>query len=477
MTWNKIRKLGLTLVIVSLFSIGFYFRFANLGWPDYTADEMHTLGDGLRWVNNDAYMSVRHHTFRHPTPSSAHPFLFPLLNGLIFRYVTAELSWGRMISAISGLITVLVIYLIGKNLYSKRIGLIGALLLILSPYHTHFSRDAHFDSFMTLLTTLLAYVFGLTLFKGKKLSWLAGIIAGLIVSTKYSGWVIFLWLTVSGLILIFRRHGYGLTKNRLISGFFFGAFLGATFLVFNDPGAYLDGILHPSDTKYLLPIQDYGEFIVKSLPYYLNIFVRLTGVSMVFLFISFIVGFIKKREREDIFLVCWFIGLAPVMIFHLVGVGGEYGLLLLLPPFYLMAVKYLSGLKKELFAGLLVIMLIEILARDYNYGYYQKKLPYRREGSPYNRLLRNHVYGDVVTYSNNNLEKKANVFLLPQTDYPLFALRKDLTWSYYGNVANFDYAIVEDESLLQNIADKNKLKTFTGNQDGITIHREIWRLK
>lgn len=468
MIWKTISRLSLVSVMIFLFGVGFYFRFANLSWPDYTADELHTLGDGLRWANHDTFMSVRHHTFRHPIPSSAHPFLFPLLNGWVFRYVTNELPWGRIVSALSGLITVFVVYLIGQNLYSKKVGLIGALLLVLSPYHTHFSRDAHFDSFMTLLTTMLAYIYYLKIFQGKRLLWLAGIIAGLIVSTKYSGGAVFIWL---GLMMLF------LKKYMTFSFGLFWLLAGIIFLIFNDPGAYLDGILHPSDTKYLLSIRDYGELIVKSLPYYFDIFNHLTGLLVLVMFLFWVIGFIKKRQKEDVFLFCWFIGLMPVIIFHLAGVGGEYGMLLLLPPFYLMVARYLFSIKKTYFNGLLIIGLIEILIKDYNYGYYQKKLPYRRDDSPYNRLLKNHVYGDVVEYLNNRSEEKSNVFLLPQINYPLFALRKDLTWSYYGDMVNFDYAVVESEDLLKNIANKEKLKIFENNQDGIVVHREIWRLK
>ena len=64
-------------------------------------------------------------------------------------------EWGvRLPAAFWGILSVLGIYLIGSNLFGKKVGLISAALLTLSPWHLQYSRAA-FE--VTLLLFLLIY--------------------------------------------------------------------------------------------------------------------------------------------------------------------------------------------------------------------------------------------------------------------------------------------------------------------------------
>lgn len=75
-------------------------------------------------------------------------------------------EWGvRLSSAVFGILGVYLIYLLGKRLYSERVGLIAALSLAILPWHIHYSRAA-FE--VTLLLVLL--LSGTLLFWGAKTS-------------------------------------------------------------------------------------------------------------------------------------------------------------------------------------------------------------------------------------------------------------------------------------------------------------------
>lgn len=98
---------------------------------------------------------------------------------------------GRTVSFVAGSLSILLLYLIGKRLFSKPIGLLGALLLAVSPLHVTCSRYLKEDSLLTffiLLTTLT--VISSVQDKRPKLMLLAGFLAGMTAGTKYSGMLI-----------------------------------------------------------------------------------------------------------------------------------------------------------------------------------------------------------------------------------------------------------------------------------------------
>jgi mannosyltransferase len=57
-------------------------------------------------------------------------------------YILSRSEWTlRLVSVISGIISIPLIYLLGKRLFNKKIGLISALLLAISPFHLYYSQE------------------------------------------------------------------------------------------------------------------------------------------------------------------------------------------------------------------------------------------------------------------------------------------------------------------------------------------------
>ncbi len=117
----------------------------------------------------------------------AHPLLFQYIYALFFPLVGPEEVdiLGRTLAAAIGLIAVFLVYLTGRNLYSRRVGVIAALLVSLMPYHVIVSRQVLLDGPMTMfatLTLLLLVQFGRT----ERQIWLyaAGASMGLTVLSK-----------------------------------------------------------------------------------------------------------------------------------------------------------------------------------------------------------------------------------------------------------------------------------------------------
>lgn len=87
----------------------------------------------------------------------AHPLLFQSVLSLGFR-LGLDSGFERLASGALGLLTVLLVFEIGRLLYGRRAGLIAALLLGLMPYHVIVTRQVLLDGPMTLCATLALYL-------------------------------------------------------------------------------------------------------------------------------------------------------------------------------------------------------------------------------------------------------------------------------------------------------------------------------
>jgi len=108
------------------------------------------------------------------------------------------LLWGRIISVISGMATMLLLYKIGKKIWNKRVGLITAFLYLISPFALWYDRLAIKDTFLLFLAVLLLYcVLG-------KLSWFRtigiGFIIGVALLTKSIAYFYVLALVITIII-------------------------------------------------------------------------------------------------------------------------------------------------------------------------------------------------------------------------------------------------------------------------------------
>jgi hypothetical protein len=98
---------------------------------------------------------------------------------------TAIFLAGRMLSVICGVLTVLAVYRLGARLYGQTAGVVAAVLLAVAPLAV---RDAHYvkhDVPVTLLIVLTHVVLAADLTTGRRRPAVAGILAGLAMSTHY----------------------------------------------------------------------------------------------------------------------------------------------------------------------------------------------------------------------------------------------------------------------------------------------------
>lgn len=118
---------------------------------------------------------------------------------------------GRCVSAVFGVVTVLLIYLIGRRFYSEATGLIGAFFLAINPVHTlnsHFFKSDIATTFF-ILVALLFMLHYVENGRRKHFIW-AGVFSGVAFSTNYYGGFLLIPLIVSkGLHALRRRKPLG----------------------------------------------------------------------------------------------------------------------------------------------------------------------------------------------------------------------------------------------------------------------------
>ena len=187
-TFIKNNKLLIFIFLLSL--IGGFLRFYNLNWgsPFYFHPDERNIASSVTQLNFPNQMNL--HFFAY----GSFPIYIIYFTGLIINLFlksqdlfVQSIFLSRFYSAILSLLLIPSIYLIGKKLYNKKVGLLSA---VLSTFSVGLIQFAHFGTFEIWLTFLGLWLFYFSLKLTKDLNFkniiIAGIIFGLLVSTKIS---------------------------------------------------------------------------------------------------------------------------------------------------------------------------------------------------------------------------------------------------------------------------------------------------
>jgi hypothetical protein len=117
----------------------------------------------------------------------AHPLLFQLLVGLLYRAGISDLT-PRLLSVAFAIGTVAVVFALGKLLFGRSVGIVAALLVAVMPYHVVVSRQALLDGPMAFFATCTLYLLARYVVTERAGTLYASAAAmGLTVLTKESG--------------------------------------------------------------------------------------------------------------------------------------------------------------------------------------------------------------------------------------------------------------------------------------------------
>ncbi len=165
-------------IVAGLTALAAALRFATLGTQSYHHDEIVTASRILRgsfWHAMDAV----------GFSESAPPLYYAL--AWLWTQVTGTGEWGlRSFSALAGVLTVPVVFLLGAELRGRRTGIIAAALVATNPMLVWYSQEGRSYALLVLLTTLslLYFVRGLEHGRRRDLT-IWGVVSGLAYATHY----------------------------------------------------------------------------------------------------------------------------------------------------------------------------------------------------------------------------------------------------------------------------------------------------
>ena len=114
-----------------------------------------------------------------------------LFGSFVWTHSICYLTMARLTIALFGIFTIWNVYLIGARLFNKRVGVIAALVMSVSPLHVFYSKVAVNDVCMVFFVSLTLYT-SADLFK--TFSWrsvmLSGLFTGLSVGAKYNAGIV-----------------------------------------------------------------------------------------------------------------------------------------------------------------------------------------------------------------------------------------------------------------------------------------------
>jgi mannosyltransferase len=181
--------LGLILLL------GIALRLYDLGAESYNVDEIATIFEGQQSIHQLITSGRLDQPLGYYLP-------FHLWENI---FGTAEVNT-RFFSALAGIGSIVLIYLIGRELFGNAVGLISALLMAISGFQIYYSQEARYYSFFELMT-LLSFLFFILALRSKRNIYfvLYGVTSILMVYSLFFGLFI---LAAQNLFLIMQWKKY-----------------------------------------------------------------------------------------------------------------------------------------------------------------------------------------------------------------------------------------------------------------------------
>jgi len=200
-------KIKTNFLFILILLIGIALRIYNLGKYNFWWDEILSIEIAKAMTFwNIAYFGY----------ATASP-LFYLLLRFWLHLGNSEFIL-RLLPFIFGVLSIPTIYLVGKELFDKKVGLISAFILAISPFHIYYSQELRTYSLVTFLALITIYYLVRILKKNKIFYWVGFITSTMLILYSHNI-ALFLMITVNCYFLLFYKKYKILWRNWLISQF------------------------------------------------------------------------------------------------------------------------------------------------------------------------------------------------------------------------------------------------------------------
>jgi uncharacterized membrane protein len=418
------------------------------------------------------------------------PLYYVILKGWIFIWGDSVASC-RLLSAIFSILTLPILYFIGKEIKDERLGLIIIFLYSISPFSIYYANEVRSYSLIHLLFTISLY-FAIKCIKTPNISknyTFIGIIGTLLIYTHYIG-IIYLVGLFLGIFIINKRHK-SVYKNIFISTLIIAlSYIPWVPFAINDAlggaAGYTGGRLNLINLSYYL----FCYFLAPvpsniNDPYILNLIILILLINIPLIIISLvsIIGFLyshKNKDYIDLKNIIYFIIFILVFIFGITITVG-----FLIPNTFT---------AKNLIGGLSIVYIIEglglyYLLYDKNFSFFKNSQKFLKIFTP--QILKKLIYPIIIILLINNIIIypifRATYLQKPDWNGCVKRLKKDFkkhdiiinsyhrqipdVMKYYSDLNDFD---LEDNSIELNY-DEDDIEEFFDDISDDDITR-IWIL-
>ena len=335
---KKIYTIILSLIIIFSFLINLYYFFLTKEQPLWW-DEAEYMSTAKSWAFDIPYKIA-----------PQRPPLFPLLGAIIFKLGLSALTFKFLFVLIPTVLNVFVIYLLGKEMFNKKTGIIAAFIMAVFWSIIFWTARFHPDSLALLLQLLAIYFFWVGFVKNKskiKFSILIGLFIGLAFLVKIQALLLF---PIFGIFIILSEKFKFLKKKEywfLLIAFFITIL---PYLIWN---FFTYGNIFAFSTGYTKPISDTGApfawnmlnflFIFTEWPYFILFLIGITGglFNLIIGFDMFIKNKDEKLKGDFLSFIIIIIVLAFFIFYMRIKTAEERWLYLMAPFIFIFSSKAL----------------------------------------------------------------------------------------------------------------------------------------
>lgn len=237
---------------------------------------------------------------------------FVWLDMIVMRFVNDPLLAGRLVSILTGIVSLVGIYFLASEVFKNRkIGYIAAIIYIIYPFSLVYDRMALYESLVSTAIIWALYLEVLLIrLRRLDIALILGMIMGAGVLTKSSAFFAVYLLPFSLLLFDFKQKQWRkeLLKWGALAGLSAIMAYGFYSLLRLSPFFY---IIAEKTTIFVYPFRDWlshpFDFFVGNINGITDWFISYTTIpTFILILISFFLGD-KKGLREKIFLFAWFI--------------------------------------------------------------------------------------------------------------------------------------------------------------------------
>ncbi len=280
-------RVGVVLVLALIALAGLALRIVNLGVVGLNSDESVYAGQGGALLGVGS-MPEHFSIFR------AHPLLLQFTMGVVFRLVGEnDVAARATVSVLFGLGSVVVSYLLARELYGQRVAIASAGLLATMPYHVVVSRQVLVDAPMAFFAVLGIYLAARAVRRDSRRDLYLSFVACALAAISKEIAVLLVPVLVAWMV-------FGPAKIKLVR------FIGPSmvFAAIGLPFPLTRLINQPSNASQFF-LWQFARAPNHSPDYFLNVLLQFAGIGFVAALIAGVAVVALRRSAADQLLLWW----------------------------------------------------------------------------------------------------------------------------------------------------------------------------